>query len=121
MDLLIWCGLGLFGGLGAVLRFVFDGAVSDRFEGNFPSGTFAVNLAGALLLGLLVGAGVDGDGLRLAGVGLLGSFTTFSTWMFESERLAEDGQVGVAGLNILVSLGLGVGLAWIGMQIGGVL
>ena len=121
MDFFVWCGLGLLGGLGAVLRFGLDAVVSDRLNGNFPSGTFAVNLAGALLLGLLVGIGVDGDALRLAGVGLLGSFTTFSTWMFESERLTEDGQLRVAGLNILASLGLGIGLAWLGMQVGAAL
>ena len=118
MGLLVWAGIGLLGGSGAVLRFVLDGAVSSRLSGAFAFGTFAVNMGGAFALGLLVGLGVGGDGLRLAGAGLLGGFTTFSTWMLESERLAEEGERPAALLNLALSLELGAGLAWIGMTIG---
>jgi CrcB protein len=112
-------GIGLLGGLGAVGRFLVDGAVAARAGDRFPWGTLAVNLSGALVLGVLVGAAVDGDALRLAGTGLLGAYTTFSTWMFESHRLAEDGEGRRSLANLLVSLVLGVAAAWLGRQIGG--
>lgn len=118
MSLVAWLALGALGGVGAILRFLLDGAVSARLITNFPIGTLAVNLVGALALGLLVGLGLDDNDLRLAGVGLLGSFTTFSTWMLESERLSEDGAVAAAVRNLLISLALGVLVAWVGIQVG---
>lgn len=121
MDLLVWAGIAVLGGCGAVLRFTLDGAVSSRLGGAFAFGTFAVNMTGALALGSLVGLGVGGEGLRLAGVGLLGGYTTFSTWMLESERLAEDGERLAAGLNLVLSLAIGVALAWLGTRIGAAL
>lgn len=118
MDLLLWLGLGVLGGVGALCRFLFDGAVSARFAGGFPAGTLAVNATGALVLGILVSSAIGDDGLRVVGVGLLGSFTTFSTWMLESERAAEDGKTRTAVANVAISLAVGVALAWAGMQIG---
>lgn len=121
MSVLAVVTVGLLGGTGAVARLLLDGGVSDRWSGSLPLGTLAVNLLGTIVLGVLVGAGTDDDALRLWAIGLLGSFTTFSTWMLESQRLAEDGAgVGAAG-NVAVSLVLGVVLAWAGMQLGGVL
>jgi CrcB protein len=114
-------GLGLLGGVGAIARFVLDGAIAARVGRAFPWGTLAVNLTGALLLGLLVGAAVDEDAYRLAGAGLLGAFTTFSTWAFESHRLGEDGQLRLAALNFAVSLLLGVLAALAGRALGGLL
>jgi len=111
-------GIGVLGGFGAILRFALDGAVSGRVAGAFPFGTLAVNLSGAFALGVLVGAELDQDAYRLAGIGLIGSFTTFSTWTLESHRLAEDGELGLGTLNFAVSLVLGVLLAWLGRHIG---
>jgi CrcB protein len=51
-------------------------------------------------------------------IGALGSFTTFSTWMFEAQRLAEDGEMRLAAINVVASLAVGVALAWLGLQIG---
>jgi CrcB protein len=119
MSATVLIGVGLLGGLGAIGRFLLDGAVAARLGDRFPWGTFAVNLSGALALGLLVGAEVGGDALRLAGIGLLGAYTTFSTWMFESQRLAEDGELRRGLANLLVSLVLGVAVAWVGREIGG--
>lgn len=113
--------MGALGGVGAILRFLLDGSVSARLITDFPIGTLAVNLAGALTLGLLVGFGLDGSDLRLTGVGLLGSFTTFSTWMIESERLSEDGAIAAGLGNLLISLALGFLLAWVGVRVGEVL
>jgi CrcB protein len=114
-------GIGLLGGAGSLARFLLDGAVSGRTGRSFPWGTLAVNLSGAFILGLLIGAGVSGDSLRLAGTGAVGGFTTFSTWALESHRLAEDGQIRLGLANFLVSLLLGVSAAWLGRELGGAL
>jgi CrcB protein len=114
-------GIGLLGGAGAVLRFVLDGAVAGRLAGAFPSGTLAVNLSGALVLGILVGAGLGGDAYRLWALGLVGAYTTFSTWMYETHRLAEEGEGRLAALNVAVSLVLGVLAVLLGRWIGGAL
>lgn len=113
--------IGVAGGLGAIARFLLDGAVSARLGRGFPYGTLAVNVLGSLLLGALVGAGLRGDAYQLLGTGLIGAFTTFSTWALESHRLGEDGQLRLGALNFGVSLVLGVAAAWAGRQLGGVL
>lgn len=118
MSVLVWIGVGLLGGIGALLRFWFDGLIAARARREFPLGTFVVNLSGATILGLLVGLGFTGDRLLLAGTATLGSYTTFSTWMFESQRLVEDGELVIAGANILVSLVVGLGATALGRLIG---
>jgi CrcB protein len=115
MTALVWIGVGLASGVGAVLRFALHTTVQWRLAGTFPSGTLAVNVLGSLLLGLLHGAGVTGDALLLTGTALLGSFTTFSTWMLETERLAEAEEGGLALVNLIGSLAVGlaaVALGW---------
>jgi CrcB protein len=112
-------GVGLLGGVGAVARFLLDGAVAARAGRAFPWGTLVVNLTGAFALGVLVGAAVDEDPYRLAGTGLLGGFTTFSTWALESHRLGEDGELPLGAMNFAVSLVAGVTAAWLGRELGG--
>jgi fluoride exporter len=114
----VWVGVALLGGTGAVLRFLLDGLIASRFGRDFPLGTFVVNISGAAILGLLVGLGFTGDRLLLAGTATLGSYTTFSTWMLESQRLVEDGELAMAGANILVSLLVGLGAGALGRVIG---
>lgn len=118
MTPLIVIAIGLVGGAGAIARFALDGLVAGRAGREFPFGTLVVNLLGAFVLGLLVGAAVPGNTYRVLGTGLIGAFTTFSTWAFESHRLGEDGELGLGTLNFVVSLVLGIGLAWLGRQIG---
>jgi CrcB protein len=89
---LAWIGVGAFGALGSWARFRVGGAIAARRPGDFPLGTFVVNLTGAFLLGLLTGLSVTGDALLVFGTGLLGGYTTFSTWMVEAQRLGEDGE-----------------------------
>jgi CrcB protein len=115
----VWIAVGLLGGLGALLRFFVDGLIAARVSRDFPLGTFVVNLTGAAILGLLVGLGVTGDRLVLAGTATLGSYTTFSTWMLESQRLVEDGELAVAAGNLLVSLVVGLGALALGRFVGG--
>jgi len=121
MSVLVLAGVGALGGVGAIARLLLDGAVSARARRGFPWGTLAVNLSGAFALGLLVGAALSGDALRFAATGLLGSFTTFSTWAFESHRATEDGRMRTGAANFAASLVLGVSLAWLGRLAGGAL
>jgi CrcB protein len=111
----------VLGGVGALARFLVDGAIAGRSGGRFPWGTLAVNLSGALLLGGLAGLTANTTGLRLFATGFLGAYTTFSTWAFETQRLAEDREGTVAWLNYAVSLAAGLGAAWVGTKIGGAL
>lgn len=108
-----WVAVALLGGVGAVGRFVAEAAVSRRLKG-FPWGTLAVNVSGSFGLGLLAGAGVHGDALLIAGTALLGSYTTFSAWMLETERLGEAVRLRAAAANVVVSFALGLGAAELG-------
>ena len=118
MTVLVWLGVGLLGGLGAILRFRLDALVELYAGGEFPLGTLTVNLVGSFALGILYGTGVGGDGLLLAGTAVIGSFTTFSTWMFETQRLVEDGDDALALVNVVVSLAAGLAAAVAGWAIG---
>jgi fluoride exporter len=118
MTLPLLVAISLAGGVGALARFGLDSAVAARTAGEFPFGTMAVNLTGAFLLGVLVGAIADSDGYRVAGIGFLGGYTTFSTWAFESHRLGEDGELRLGALNFGASLVLGGLVAWAGRHVG---
>jgi CrcB protein len=118
MSAWVWLGVALLSGIGAVGRFLVHTLIDSRSRSAFPLGTFVVNMTGSLLLGLLTGLAVEGDALLLAGTATLGSYTTFSTWMLEAHRLAEDGKIPVAAINILLSLVVGVGAAALGRAIG---
>ncbi len=121
MSLPLVLGVAVVGGLGAIARFLLDGAVSGAAGRELPYGTLAVNLSGAFLLGLVVGAAVGGTSYRIVGTGLIGAFTTFSTWAFESHRLGEDGRLRLGLANLVFSLILGLGCAWAGRKLGAVL
>jgi CrcB protein len=118
-SLALWLGVGVLGGIAAIARFLLGGVVSAARTGRFPLGTLAVNLSGTVVLGVLVGAGLRGDAYLLAGTALIGSYTTFSAWMLESHRLAEDGLGWLAGINLAGSLLLGVGAVALGRLLGG--
>ncbi len=113
-----WIAVGVLGSMGSLARFLLDRTVSTRSSVSFPLGTLAVNASGALLLGLLTGLALSGEALVLAGSATLGSYTTFSTWMLETHRLGEDGQLVTGVLNVLVSVVVGLGAALLGRAIG---
>ena len=121
MTVAIWFGVVLMGGLGAVARFSVDRAVSRRITRPFPFGTLVVNLSGAFLLGFLAGLALSPHIALVAGTGFVGSYTTFSTWMLETQRLSEERQVVSAFANIAVSVALGLAAAWLGQTIGAAL
>jgi CrcB protein len=110
--------IGVLGGLGSIARLLVDGAVTRGSGSPFPLGTLVVNLSGALALGVLAGAALSGDAYRLAATGLLGAYTTFSTWMLASHRLARDGRPALAAVNIAGSLVAGLAAVWLGRRIG---
>ena len=118
MSPLVWLGVGLLGGAGALARFLLDGSVPERTAGGFPRGTFAVNVSGAIALGLLAGLALHGNALVLAGGAALGSYTTFSTWMFETDRAVEDARVPAAVLNVALTLMVGLAAAELGRLLG---
>lgn len=118
MSVLVWVAVVLIGGAGSVLRFYVDGLVGSAFRRGFPFGTLAVNLSGAVVLGLLAGLALAGNTYLLAGTAAVGSYTTFSTWILETQRLTEERQYRNAVLNIVVSLVLGVAAAALGRLIG---
>jgi CrcB protein len=118
VNLLLWAGVVVIGGAGSVARFLADGIVASSAGRDFPFGTFAINISGAVILGLLTGLALGQDQALLAGTAAVGSYTTFSTWMFETQRLTEERQYGKAAVNVIASLVLGVAAAALGRLIG---
>jgi len=118
MTAAVWAGVMVLGGVGAMLRFLIDRAVSGRVARPFPFGTLVVNVSGALLLGFLAGLALTPHLALLAGTAFVGSYTTFSTWMLETQRLGEERQLRAAVANIVISVVLGLGAAWLGLTMG---
>jgi fluoride exporter len=111
---LVWAGVMLIGGIGSVLRFLVDRAVARRAARSFPFGTLTVNISGAALLGFLGGLALSKDAALLACTAFVGAYTTFSTWMLETDRLSEERQMSAAFANIVVSVVLGLAAALLG-------
>jgi CrcB protein len=113
--------IAIGGAAGAVSRYLVDGWVSERTGGAFPFGTLIVNLSGTFLLGLLATLALERSVLPAlirppVLIGFLGAYTTFSTWMLESWRLAEQGALlgavaDIGGSVVLGLLALGAGIA----------
>jgi CrcB protein len=116
---MIWLGVVLAGGVGAVLRFLVDRAVARRAARSFPFGTLAVNISGAALLGLLGSLALSRHVAIIADTAFVGSYTTFSTWMLETQRLSEEGQIRRAAMNIVASVLVGIAAALLGQWIAG--
>jgi len=114
-----WLLVVVGGMVGAPLRYLTDRAVQSRHDSVFPWGTFAVNAVGCLLLGTLTGAASAGPDLRLLlGTGLCGALTTYSTFSYETLRLAETGAGLYALANVAGTLAAGLGAACGGFWIG---
>lgn len=112
-----------FGAVGALSRYGIDTWFAHLFPGQFPLGTFAINIAGSFLLGVLVALTTERMTLspewRVAlGIGFLSAFTTFSTYTYDTIRLAENSQWGLAVLYAGGTLGLGLAFALAGLAVG---
>ena len=102
-----WIAVAALGGAAAVARFAADAQITVRARGPFPLGVLAVNLAGTLVVGIAAGAALGGEAMTIVAGGVTGSFTTFSGWMLDTNRLVEEGLDRIARLNIAVSLVVG--------------
>jgi CrcB protein len=103
-----WIAVGLLGGAAAAARFAIDAEIVARANSEFPLGIFVVNVSGALTLGVVAGAALDGQALVIVAGGGIGSFTTFSTWILDSHRLGCAAHARLAWLNIAVSVAAGL-------------
>ena len=122
---MIIIGLVVAGAVGALLRYRVDHLVqrwSASAGSEFPTGILLVNLSGSFVLGVLTGSavhhGVSATWLTVAGTGLIGAYTTFSTFTFDTISLAENGEWGASLLNVLVSVVFGLGAAAAGLAVG---
>jgi fluoride exporter len=118
VNLWAWIAVAVLGGLGAVARFLLDGWVGNRFGRELPLGTFAINVSGSFLLGLLDGLALSGEAMVIAGTATIGAYTTFSTWMVETQRIDEAGRRRIAVTNLVLSIVLGLAAAALGHAIG---
>ncbi len=111
------------GAVGALLRFWMSNGIYALLGRSFPFGTLAVNVLGSLLMGFLYVLLIDklslGPHWRAALlIGLLGAFTTFSTFSIETLNLIEEGEAMKALMNVILSVVLCLGAAWLGVLAG---
>jgi len=124
MDKVLWISIGAV--LGANLRYWVGDWAAQRFGSSFPYGTLLINLSGSFLLGLIVSMSMENfiidPRLRLLlTIGFLGSYTTFSTYAYESIALISQGQWGLGLFNLLGSSLLGALFAILGIWLGKIL
>ena len=124
MDKVLWISIGAV--LGANLRYWVGDWAAQRFGSGFPFGTLLINLTGSFLLGLIVSMSMENfiidPRLRLLlTIGFLGSYTTFSTYAYESIALISQGQWGMGLFNLLGSSLLGALFAILGIWLGKIL
>lgn len=113
------------GALGAIARYQLDGLIQDHTHSAMPVGTLVINVSGSLVLGVLVGLRLDhtlGATVELAaGTGFCGAFTTFSSLIYETTRLAQDGAHREAIRSISLNVVLGCAAAAVGLLVTGAL
>ena len=112
--------IALFGALGALARYGVDVLVERHTESVFPLSTFVINITGCFLAGVFVGVLVDRfhepNWITIGAVtGFLGAYTTFSTFAYETHGLVQSGRLGVAAVDVLASVGVGVGAVYLGL------
>ena len=113
--------VALGGAFGATLRYLLSGIINRYFESAFPAGTLGVNLIGCLAVGLLweplTQTSLSPQVRTFFLIGVLGAFTTFSTYGIESVNLLRDGEPRLALLNLFLSNVLGIAFVLLGLGI----
>jgi CrcB protein len=113
--------VALGGAVGSVARFKLSGLVLHHtIDWRFPAGTFAVNVLGCLVAGVLAGLAekhhmFSPDTRVLLFTGLLGGFTTFSAFGLETMTLIKRGDLAIASANVLLSVAAGLAALWLGL------
>lgn len=112
--------IAVFGACGCLLRYLLSGWAYALLGRGFPYGTLAVNVVGAFLVGFIMEVGLRSTLLPAElrtglTIGFLGGLTTFSTFSYETYKLLEDGELLLAGANVLVSVATCVLLTWLGI------
>lgn len=115
--------IAVAGAVGALARYHLQGLVNRCYSGSFPLATFVVNISGCFVLGVLFTAlterySVDADVRTALTVGLLGAYTTYSTFALETVRVGEGGALGVAVLNVVLSVAAGLVAVRLGITVG---
>lgn len=115
--------IAMGGALGAALRYLVSGWIQSLTGPRFPWGTLAVNALGSLILGLFLASalthtGGEAWGRHFWAIGLIGAFTTYSTFSYETVALFEVGDWWAAAANVLLNLVLGIGAVLIGLRLG---
>ncbi|HEV7967133.1 MAG TPA: fluoride efflux transporter CrcB [Candidatus Acidoferrales bacterium] len=115
--------VGLGGFLGSIARFWLGSYITYRMGARFPYGTFAINMSGSFLIGLVVTLLADRGRwspnlLYLIPIGFIGAYTTFSTFELEAFRSARNGDLFLALLNVVLSVALGFIAVWLGVVTG---
>ena len=115
-----WLLVVLGGMVGAPVRYLVDVGLSARLGSGFPFGTLVANAAACVLLGLVAGVGLasDSPAYVLLGTGVAGAMSTYSTFAFETVRLAEEGEIGRAAGYSAASVVVGLAALLLGLAAG---
>jgi CrcB protein len=119
----IYAAIAVGGAIGAMARYAVATGCGWLFGAGFPYGTFIINITGSFFLGwfstVAVSRGQMSDATRLAiATGFVGAYTTFSTYMFESQALFRDGATAKALVNVIGSVIVGLAAVWVGVRVG---
>jgi fluoride exporter len=117
---MIWWYVALGSAVGGVARFALSLLVQQRVGPSFPVGTLVVNVSGSFVLGLVLRYALGTQAITpevraLLTTGFCGGYTTFSTFTYDTMLLLEEGQTSRAGLYVLLSVGLSLAGAWLGI------
>ncbi len=118
MRIVLFIGIGSF--IGGVARYLLSQLIQNKALTTFPYGTLAVNIIGCFLIGVIYGiaerSGLSNEWRLFLATGILGGFTTFSAFSYESISLMRDGQAGPALLYVAASVVLGLMATWAGIS-----